>query len=420
MSVSPRRLGQCVAAEAVHPAVLLPGALGVAVAVLICARAGTGPYPGWDNSITLGSVPMSLIAPLCFGVTALRRQSLTSSGFADVARTTPRGETGMCLVSTLAVGLWGLAALTAGNAAAALRATVSGLPDWRIMLLYLLGVAAIAAACAAGAALARFAATPITVAVASVGAVMAIMGLALLRSGLRFISPVDPGSTYMGWNQPNVELLARRVGLVAAVAVVAVSLWVAGRAWRRVQAVGAAAVALVLSLTFPSDMNAEAVIRSDTENMVCSTGRLPVCVWPEHRGMLTSATDAAARIATVAAGAIPLPPRLGEPGTLQRRLEGVGVLHLPTDPSQALSTSTGAPSPDMFLAVAAAVMPQAPPCAGDPVISDRRSTLFDWIMLRVGAGRLGATEDAQRIIRLPQEEQRTTIRALLAAADTCP
>jgi hypothetical protein len=106
---------------------------------------------------------MTLLAPLCFGVTALRRQSLTASGFANVARTTPRGETGICLISTLAVGLWGLLALTAGNAAAALRATVTGLPDWRILLLYLLGVAAIAAACAASAALARFAATPITV-----------------------------------------------------------------------------------------------------------------------------------------------------------------------------------------------------------------------------------------------------------------
>jgi hypothetical protein len=180
--------------------------------------------------------------------------------------------------------------------------------------------------------------------VASVGAVMAIMGLALLRNGLRFISPIDPGTTYLGWNQPNAELLVRRVGLVAAVALVAVSLWVAGCAWRRVLAAGAAAVVLVLSLTFPGDMNAEAVIRSDTENMVCSTNRLPVCVWPEHRGMLKSATDAAAQVAAVADGVIPLPPRLGEPGTLQRRLEGVGVLHLPTDPSQAPPTSTEAPT----------------------------------------------------------------------------
>jgi hypothetical protein len=136
--------------------------------------------------------------------------------------------------------------------------------------------------------------------------------------------------------------------------------------------------------------------------------------------MLKSATDAAAQVAAVADGVIPLPPRLGEPGTLQRRLEGVGVLHLPTDPSQAPPTSTEAPSPDMFLAVAAAVVPQAPPCAGDPVISDRRSTLLDWIMLRVGAGRLGASEEAQRIVRLGKQQQRTEIRALLAAAATCP
>jgi hypothetical protein len=74
----------------------------------------------------------------------------------------------------------------------------------------------------------------------------------------------------------------------------------------------------------------------------------------------------------------------------------------------------------MFLAVAAAVLPQAPPCAGDPVISARRSTLFDWMMLRVGAGQVGASEEAQRLVRLNQEQQRTAIRALLIAADTCP
>jgi hypothetical protein len=113
---------------------------------------------------------------------------------------------------------------------------------------------------------------------------------------------------------------------------------------------------------------------------------------------------------------------LGEPGTLQRQREGVGVLQLPSEqfPTSSSPASTQTPSPDMFLAVAAAVLPQAPPCAGDPVISARRSTLFDWMMLRVGAGQVGASEEAQRLVRLNQEQQRTAIRALLIAADTCP
>lgn len=412
MTVAKARLWQCVAAEAVHPAVMLPGALGVAVAVLVGARAGTQPDPGWYNSVTLASVTVMLLAPLCFGVTALRRQSFTASGFADVARTTPRGETGICVVSTLAVGGWGGAALVLGNAAAALRATVSGMPDWRIMLLFLLGVAAIGTACAAGAALARFATSSITVAVTSVGGVMAIMGISYLRSGLRFISPIDPGTTYAGWSQPNVDLLVRRVGLVALIGLATVLLWVAGRIWRQLITIVIAAGVVALGVTFPSDIYAEAVIRTDTENVVCSTGRLPVCVWPEHRGSLAPAAEAAERVASVVAGAIPLPSRLGEPGTVARRREGPGVVQLPSVPDDS--------SPEMLLAVVSTVMPEAPPCLADPAISDRRSTLFDWMMIRVGAGRLGASEEAQRIARLSLEQQRAAVHALLMSANTCP
>jgi hypothetical protein len=417
MRISVRRSWQCVAAEAVHPAVLWPGALGVALAVLIGARAGTL-YPGWYNSITLASVTVMLLGPLCFGVTALRRQKMISSGFAAVARTTPRGEVAVCLVPTVAVGIWGVLALTAGNAIAAIRATVDGLPDWRIGLLYLLGVIAIGTACAAGTALARFATTPITVALISVSSVLAIMGITYLGSGLRFVSPIDPSTAYFGFTQPNVDLTVRRIGLTVAVGLVTVLLWVGGRAWRRIVTVASAVAAVALSLTLPGDLYADAVIRTDAENKLCSTGPLPVCVWPEHRDLLPAATTAAAQVAAVAVGVVPVPQRLGEPGTLQRQREGFGILQVPSGIPAGSSIST--PSPDMYLAVAAAVLPQAPPCAGDPVISARRSTLFDWMMLRVGAGQYGASDEAQNLVRLSQDRQRAAIRKLIAATTTCP
>ncbi|WBQ04993.1 DUF7224 domain-containing protein [Kribbella sp. CA-293567] len=388
------------------------------MAIIIGARAGTV-LPGWYNSVTLASVTVMLVGPLCFGVTALRRQSSVSSGLASVARTTVRGEAGLCLVSALAVSVWGVAALTAANGMAAVRAIVDGLPDWRIVLLYLLGVSAIGTAAAAGAALARFATTPITVGLVSIASVIAILGVTYLAGGLRFVSPIDPSTAYFGWNQPNAALTAQRIGLTLAVGVSAVVVWVAGRSWRLVVAGASAVAALALAVTLPGDLYADAVIRSDTENRVCSTGSMPVCVWPEHVAALPAASEAAAKIAVVAKGSVPLPAEVGEPGTLQQRREGLGVLQLPGGLS-ASSMPVRTPTVDLYLALAAAVLPEAPPCAGDPVISARRSTLFDWLLLRVGASQVGVSKEAMQLVKLRPEQQEPAVRALAAAASRCP
>jgi hypothetical protein len=395
-----------------------PGALGVLVAIIVGARAGTV-LPGWYNSVTLASVTVMLIGPLCFGVAALRRQSAVSSGLAAVARTTVRGEAGMCLVSALAVSVWGVAALTAANAMAAVRATVDGLPDWRIILLYLLGVSAIGTASATGAALARFAATPITVGLVSISSVIVILGVTYLAGGLRFVSPIDPSTAYFGWNQPNPSLTLQRIGLTLAVGVIAVVVWVGGRRWRLVVAGVSAVAALALAVTLPGDPFADAVIRSDTENRVCSSGSMPVCVWPEHVAALPAATEAATKVAAVAEGIVPLPGRVGEPGTLQQRREGLGVLQLPGGLSES-SIPVKTPTVDLYLALAAAVLPEAPPCAGDPAISARRSTLFDWLLLRVGTSQVGISVDAIRLAKLPPEQQKPAVRALALAASRCP
>lgn len=418
MRTAARRTVQCVAAEAAHPAVMWPGALGVLVAVIVGARAGTV-LPGWYNSVTLASVTVMLLGPLCFGITALRRQSASSSGFAAVARTTARGEAGLCLVSAVAVAVWGVLALTAANAIAAIRATVDGLPDWRIILLYLLGVSAIGTAAAAGAALARFATTPITVGLVSIGSVITILGISYLGGGLRFVSPIDPSTAYFGWNQPNADLTVRRIGLTLAVGVIAMLVWVAGRSWRWVVLGASIIAAVALAVTLPGDLYADAVIRSDIENRVCSTGPLPVCVWREHAAVLPAAAGAATKIADAADGVVPLPERVGEPGTLQQRREGLGVLQLPGGLSTTSEPVTS-PTVDLYLALAAAVLPEAPPCAGDPVISARRSMLFDWLLLRVGASQVGVSDEAVRLAKLPPEPQKSAVRALAAAADRCP
>lgn len=423
---SARTTASLILTEMAHLPVLLPGAAGVAVAAAVGARAGAGLNPGWYNAVTLAGVTIMLLVPASFATAALSRQRLESSGIASLSRSAPRGVTGACSIPAAAVAVWGLSALVIANLVAAVRLDVSGLPNWRAGLVFALGASAIAAAVLAGTAFARFVQSPITVAVAGVVGVMAILGISSLRNGWSFVSPIYPGSSYYGWNQPNVDLLIRQIGFISGLGLAALLLWTGRSHIRAIAAAGTAGLALASTAWLPNDLNADTVVRTDTQNIRCSAGRLQVCVWRDNEASLRSAAESAERVATAVDGAVLLPERISQPGTVPgRSWSGHAILVLPlTPPDQAAGVGRPdggtAANLDMLDAVTAAIMPDPPPCISDPRIAEGRRAIYDWIMLRAGAGRLGASDEARRMVRVNLSEQRAWIRSLLVTTAKCP
>ncbi|WP_409074657.1 hypothetical protein [Micromonospora chalcea] len=160
------------------------------------------------------------------------------------------------------------------------------------------------------------------------GAVVAALGWLLL---VALSSNVSDFVVMSGSPEVTVDLVAivTRLALIAAIFVVFIVVPVVGRPSRRVAlALISTAVSLGIVLTATSTV----VQRKAPASASCVSGRIKLCVWPEHEKYLPSLTSVGERV-EVLPGVFAVPPQMNEfgidPVKIIRKNGTVGVIESP-------------------------------------------------------------------------------------------
>jgi hypothetical protein len=399
-------------AELTSPAGRVVGLLSVAVALaagLLRTPPATG--PSWSAAFNEALTGLIGLAPVCAAAIAWLVQDYQRRGIAALAASSPRGAAGGALPRVGAALVWTLLGYLVLLATSAVRTTHRGLPGWPPLLLVLLAasflVASAALGWAVGAVVAARAAPPLL----AVALFAAVYAGSYGEDWAGRLVPVDRVSVYRPFLQPHVRLVWAQVAVLAAVAVLALCVPLAGGLARQWAAFSAAVVltaaVLVLAKTDPDPTE----IRGAPRDPACAGGPIVICLRPENADLLPASSSALVTAAAALAPYVPVPGRFSEPGIDRRADHGPGVFVPPP--------AAGDPLAFEAAALAAIVPPPCPRRASDASATMAYGDVLIWADARMN-GVSGIPPYAQeRFTRILAEDvprQREWVHRHLAAA----
>ena len=405
-----------------------PGFWATPFAIVLGYYMGVARPDLWSDSRynTSGHVEslVVLLGPLAAGIAAWAASRSRRSGFAAILHTTPRSAVRVATLDIAAA----CAPWTAGYVVGAVAAFshTQGAGDIGGALLAL-GFAGIAAFSTAGYALGTFGPRRFTApAVALTVYTLLILLPQWKPDWLARLSILDDACCGI-----NVRLrpavVAGQFLLLAALALASLALLASRdeRRWRTgAWFASACAAATASAMLLTQGGGSLTVARNAPTSPACATGEfVTVCLWPEHRYMLTAASEAAD---------LALGPLQGLPGT-PRALFERGARPASTPDALEFSVPTTAVPTALFAAdVAQEMLPAPPPCSivgGEYVDfpgASARPYVRAWLQLQANPHtplrELGPEQfqtAVARLVKAPLSEQRAWYVAALAAQRDC-
>lgn len=395
--------------------VFYAGAIMLGITAFVVLTADTGQFsPGWYDPINTGLTLACLLVPITAGVGAVEGQAMTRTGISEVALASPSGQSRTSLMLAFATAAWPLASVVLANLYLLASAQESSASKAAAVPLAFLGISILVAAALVGVALGLLYLSRLLPGVVAIGAFSLIYVPTLQSGWLTRLSPLDDGTIYRVFIQPNAAVLLEQSALFAGVGVVAGAFLVRKQVRAVTLVIGAAVTtAAVGALTQGSVATTQ--FRTPPDQPTCVAQN--VCVWPEHEYLLPELSAEVALVERAAAGLLPQPTVWAEPGLAVEAESGLGIVSLPErSPSQLAIRD----------AVAIASVPE-PPCRPAPDTEDAYDAYFAlraWIAARLALMDVEVPQvqrSAMRLVKKPESEQKSWVaRKLQAMKSGCP
>lgn len=408
--------------EATTGATLVIGGLMVVVAAVGGLSVGLElAAPNWANPLTLAMVGMMYIVPLGAGAIAWTVRDYRRRGVAALAASSARGARMPAVVRTGAVTAWMVLAYLVLFVTIAARSPLAGAAPYPAALMLVPVLLLLVAACAlAGLAVgwgSRNRLAPFGLAAVVFGALFVSI---YLRSWVGHLSPIDAGTSYPTYLQPDVGLFAARMAGLAGLAVLGAAVLVPRRLVRVLAAVvGLALVAGAVTGVRGIDPR-RYDYRAAPRHPACATGTVSLCVRPEDAHQLGEAARILDRVAASLRPFLPVPSRFSAPGMEFDAVQRPGVFVPPRDAYPGVYTEAA-----VYGILPASCRSTRPdPDATTTPADEAWVDLLTWALLTTETSGEHLVDGTDRIrygpvLRWSVERQRAWVTGLLRAAARC-
>lgn len=361
----------------------------------------------WADRFNLALLVCAFTGPLAFAGAAAHTGALNRQGLLDLAATSGRGRYAFARIGAAASLTFAL--LAGALSAVVLLHTVPPRPPLTAAMLLLPTTAVLLTVLCSLVGSVAGARHPSTlVPVTGAAAVFAwLYGGTLLPGTANLVSPVDSGSSYEPFTQPNPALYAGFALALAAAAGLAWALLHDQTRMGRVITAGVAAAAVASGVLLAAVGGTDRLVMlPPPERPACdAAGRVSVCLWPGMADQLPTVLAAATAVTTELGPYLTVPDTFDQEGLAPQ--PGVAVFRLST-----LDTDIDTNKQRMIDAL-------IPPCPSGALDNSARDALLAWARSRLHTDFSEYDTTAAQVTALPPAEQQRWVDDKLDQISRC-
>lgn len=386
---------------------LIFGALSCLLAVGLGLAAAHPEDRQWADRFNLAFLICAFTGPLGFAAAAAHTGSLYRQGLLDLAATSRRGRYAFARVAAGASLAWALLTVALTTGVVLLAAVPPRPPLTPAMLLLPAAAVALMIGCSlAGSVTGTRHPSTLVPAVGAAAVFAWLYGGTLLPGAANLISPVDSGSFYEPFTQPNGGLYG---GLALILVGAAAVTWALLQNRRSLVWSAASAAAVVVAaggvLIATSSFERVVALPPPARSACATNSTVTVCLWPGMADQLPTVLAAATTVTDH------LGPYLQVPATFVQ--EGLN----PQPGALTFRTSTSDVDPESNQQrMVDALLPE---CTSGALDNPARDKLVDWARYRLGAAFSQYDTEAAALAALPRALQRRWVEDQLDRARRC-